>query len=277
MYAGLFTISAQDLNLIRAFDQISKVYDQLFGNFITSWMRAYTRRFVPSLIKGSSKTLLEIGCGTGIDTVWFLKKGYNVISIDISSKMCELTRSRVIARFGRIPDGTFILPMSSQQIGKELPAILDDIPVDVCYSSMGALNTDPDLKSLLNHLISLMSKDGIMIASLMNRNAWWINLFQFLKKKRGIFRNSYAKVPLGSTQVICSLYTIKEIEFLFQQHFVIEAIKTFPCLLPPPFVTSLQQSTVFTFITKMEHWVEKTFLHRFGDHILIVAKPKIGF
>ena len=47
-------------------------------------------RFLKYLPKNSS--LLDVGCGSGRDSLYFLKNGYAVTSIDSSLKMCEYAK-----------------------------------------------------------------------------------------------------------------------------------------------------------------------------------------
>lgn len=70
------------------FDSYSKYYNLLYKD------KEYSREveYVSNLINKynpNSKTILDLGCGTGRHDEFFVKRGYSVCGIDISEKMLE--------------------------------------------------------------------------------------------------------------------------------------------------------------------------------------------
>ena len=45
-------------------------------------------------VNTSSLSVLELGCGTGNDAIWFAKKGFNVTAVDISEKEINLAKEK---------------------------------------------------------------------------------------------------------------------------------------------------------------------------------------
>src|SRR5215207_6000620 len=45
-------------------------------------------------LAGSGATILDFGCGTGIDAAWYASRGYRVIAYDVSAGMVDVLRSR---------------------------------------------------------------------------------------------------------------------------------------------------------------------------------------
>ena len=92
--------------LIReAFNSISSNYRYENDNYFTFLLRSQTRNLVSkytSSYKGQ-KRCLEIGSGTGEDTLWFLENNWEILSTDISPKMCDEISSIVKKRYNRIP------------------------------------------------------------------------------------------------------------------------------------------------------------------------------
>ena len=70
----------------------SQIYDVLYRN--KNYFNEFN--FIDRIIKKfnkNSKTILELGCGTGSYTKFFLKK-YNVTAVDLSSAMLELAKKK---------------------------------------------------------------------------------------------------------------------------------------------------------------------------------------
>jgi len=82
------------------YDSIAKGYDELYGEEqILKLNQAYIIIKQNNFFKGI-KTILDVGCGTGISTQYFKQKGFDVIGIDPSEGLiskhtgsCKLIRS----------------------------------------------------------------------------------------------------------------------------------------------------------------------------------------
>ncbi len=75
-----------------AYNQWATVYDS--DNNFTRDLNAKVLR--QQNFKLTDKSVLEIGCGTGLNTVWFADRAHNVEAVDISEAMLELAKRRVI-------------------------------------------------------------------------------------------------------------------------------------------------------------------------------------
>lgn len=74
-------------------DLYSKYYDLLYSD------KDYTKEveYIDSLIKGQNsktKTLLDMGCGTGKHAELFCDKGYTVSQVDLSEDMLKIAETR---------------------------------------------------------------------------------------------------------------------------------------------------------------------------------------
>jgi SAM-dependent methyltransferase len=54
-------------------------------------MDSYVERFLKHVPQGG--TVLDAGCGPGFETVDFLKRGYNVVAVDVCQSMIDMTRA----------------------------------------------------------------------------------------------------------------------------------------------------------------------------------------
>jgi SAM-dependent methyltransferase len=74
------------------YDIFSKFYDSVMGD------RATEGIMIEKMVKQYNpltKSILELGCGTGIFLKYFFDHGYNVAGIDLSEKMLSLASQRV--------------------------------------------------------------------------------------------------------------------------------------------------------------------------------------
>lgn len=62
--------------------------DEFYKNTVGVEFAATQQRFLQKLKKGS--TILDFGCGSGRDTIYFLEQGYHVDAIDGSVELCRL-------------------------------------------------------------------------------------------------------------------------------------------------------------------------------------------
>lgn len=75
-----------------------EIYNQMAQTYFKRWDRLTPREiyfldFFCDLLKGD--VILDMGCGTGKDGLYFKKKGYKVIGIDLSKKMLEYASKRI--------------------------------------------------------------------------------------------------------------------------------------------------------------------------------------
>lgn len=61
---------------------------------IASWKSEEREQFLKRMQQESRRTLLEIGAGTGRDSLYFQKNGLNVTAIDFSEEMVRLCRNK---------------------------------------------------------------------------------------------------------------------------------------------------------------------------------------
>lgn len=79
---------------MKTFDRYSRYYNLLYGD------KDYTREadYVDDLIKrnlSGAKSILDLGCGTGLHDFLLAEKGYSVTGVDISGTMLGIAASRL--------------------------------------------------------------------------------------------------------------------------------------------------------------------------------------
>ena len=82
------------------FDAIAENYDKSFTDLpIGSLQRNQVYRFLdPILLNLKSKNVLDLGCGTGEDAIWFARRNFIVTAIDYSSEMIQVANQKTAAK-----------------------------------------------------------------------------------------------------------------------------------------------------------------------------------
>jgi SAM-dependent methyltransferase len=83
-------------NLVRTYDRYAK---ERTGAKKQSWKRRERKEFLLYLQKEKKKTLLEIGAGTGSDSLYFQRHNLDVTAIDISPEMVRFCKKRGLRAF----------------------------------------------------------------------------------------------------------------------------------------------------------------------------------
>ncbi|WP_413233237.1 class I SAM-dependent methyltransferase [Oceanobacillus sp. 1P07AA] len=78
-------------NLIESYNKMAEERDKLR---ISEWKRQERDVFEQYILKKDSKNLLEVGAGTGQDSLYFQKLGLEVTSVDLSPEMVKLCKDK---------------------------------------------------------------------------------------------------------------------------------------------------------------------------------------
>jgi ubiquinone/menaquinone biosynthesis C-methylase UbiE len=102
------------------------------------------------------KIILDLACGTGIPSIIFLKKGYQVIGVDKSSEMLKIFRKKLAENEN--------LKSKVLLIESDITDFTLDILVDACvsfYDSINYLLTEKDLEKCFSLVYKFLKKGGI--------------------------------------------------------------------------------------------------------------------
>ena len=128
-----------------AFDRLAPAYDALVSGDTFRHQRAQTHAALARWIRPGSR-VLEIGCGTGLDTLFLAALGARVVACDPSEEMISRTRRRLDASGSGERAGLLLCGL------QELPRFLDALDhsegFDAIVSNFGALNCVSSLDQL---------------------------------------------------------------------------------------------------------------------------------
>jgi SAM-dependent methyltransferase len=256
-----------------AFDSVADAYDGPLGNnSLVQALRARTLAEVRRRVSPGA-TLLDLGCGTGLDAAALAQQGYRVTAIDWSPEMVRRTQDRAT---GAGLEGM----LAVHEVGiHELDRLaIDDF--DGAYSDLGSLNCVPDLAVAARAIGGRLRPRGTLIASVIGRVCPW-ELAVFTVKRQGRqARRRAAKgavpVPLNGRTVWTSYYSPAEFRSAFERAgFTLRSLRSLGLLAPPPYMDALAQrhphvvATLQALEDRVAGWPG---LRGWGDHFLIVMQ-----
>ena len=90
---------AQEQLVSQAFSNQSVHFDHIYtSNAIAEWMRGRARNEVMRFVNKEAH-MLELNCGTGMDSTWFAKQGINVFATDNAPGMLEKLDEKIKKHF----------------------------------------------------------------------------------------------------------------------------------------------------------------------------------
>ena len=260
-----------------AFDRLAPEYDALVGGEIFQLLRrrthrAFARRFPPA------SRVLEIGCGTGIDTAFLASRGIDVIACDPSEEMVSRSLRR-LAHDG-CESRTTVLPCGIQDLAAFLDTLTDSdsrCAFDGIVSNFGALNCVEHLAPLATLARRYLRPGGIVLVTLMNRFCALEALYFMatgrhqLATRRG--GDGAVSVPVAGIPVPTFYHRIVDVEEALGEDARLAAIEGIGVVIPPPFLEPRwRQMPAFLrrLVTRFDSLVAPLPpFNRVGDHVLL--------
>lgn len=257
-------------DLEAAFDGVAESYDSLIlGNPMNLWQRERSIYHLTRLF-GRDDVVIEIGCGTGTETLVLAKSGATVIACDISAKMLQVL-ARKAAALG-IEDRVIPVHARPRTLKRSL-ARLGYLRFDGAFSTFGAINTEPDLNALFRELHEMTRPGGKLLLGVWNRFCLYEVLGYAMRMKPSMalarFRNP---VPIGRSKYCISTmaYSVGTIDRMVAPFFRREAVYGVGVFLPPSNLTKyLPPPRILGLSKRVEMAVEGSFpWNHLGDQFL---------
>jgi SAM-dependent methyltransferase len=252
------------------FDNVADDYDHhITGNRINLLLRNRSLSVLTERFRDRDR-VLEIGCGSGMETLPLLEAGHRVTAVDISARMLATVRRK--AEAAHVTERLTTREMPARDLGQ----LADEgAEFDAAFSTYGALNCEPDLAGIPAALARMMRPGAPFVTAVYNR---WC-LFELagyslsLQPRRALGRRTNP-VRVGASRFCVDVYahSVSEFERLFGPLFRLERLEAVPVLLPP--------SDLVGYANRFDRHFERLAawdaalgrrwpLNRLGDHFLM--------
>ena len=135
-------VNPRQISVRDAFDRHAETYDERFSNHeLGETIRSDVWKITDTVF-ASTRSLLDLGCGTGEDAIHYAARGLQVTAVDVSDQM--LTRLKLKALAAGLTTEIHYMRSEMNQYCPEHRQF------DGIISNFGAINCLPDLKWLTN-------------------------------------------------------------------------------------------------------------------------------
>lgn len=256
-----------------AFDRLAPAYDALVSRDTFCRQRAQTHAALARWIKPGQR-VLEIGCGTGLDTVFLAGHGARVVACDPSEEMVSRTRRRMDA--AGVGDRVSLLLCGLQDLPKFLDVLDHAEGFDAVVSNFGALNCVPSLDALGTLGRRHLRPRGTVAIGLIGRTCLWETIYFSLRgegAKAARRRATGVSVPVAGVDVPTFYHQRSDVARALGvgfSHFATIGIGVF---VPPPYLEPRWQQTpraIRQLVAALDRWTAAwPLLNQLGDHTLM--------
>ena len=259
-------------DLETAFDGVAESYDEhIMKNPMNLWLRDRSLKLMAKVFRPGD-VVLEIGCGTGTETLALAKRGVRVIASDISSRMLDVLKRKAEAEGLR----SRVVPIHCRPY-EIMSRIRDEgyDSVDGAYSTYGAVNTEPRLDDMLSGLHQVIRPGGSLVLGVWNKFCIYELVGYAIRARPAMavarLRNP---VPVGRSRfcVTTNSFSVGSLDDIVRRRFTRVGLYGVEILLPPSnLVRYLPPGPLLNLVKTAESALEPTFpWNRLGDHFLAV-------
>ena len=259
------------------FDSVADDYDKhIFGNRVNVLLRD---RSLSKIRKFAVKAghVLEIGCGTGAETLELLRDGHEVFAIDISERMLENIQRK--ARDEGLIGSLRTMKLRAANVG-ELLETTGQKSFDIGYSTYGALNCEPNIENMPSALSLLLKPGGYFIAGVYNKFCIAETASNVLSMNSSrLFWRLKNPIREGRSRFCIDVYSFSFREFMgiFGRYFRALETEGVPVILPPSNFKRLLGllERKFVMLDSADRKISGIWpLKYLGDHFLTVLQNK---
>lgn len=265
-------MNRNDQLVSQAFSNQSAVFDrQDRENKLTEHLRAiYRGEILRQSEPGAG--ILELNCGTGIDTLFFAEKGYRLLSTDNAPGMIEKLKEKIKHR--RLDGQVQALRCSFLELDQ-----LGDRRFDHIISNFGGLNCTDRLDLVLGQLERRLNPGGKVTLVIMPRVSPWELVMALKGKFRTAFRRFRRHTPAHVEGVHFSVYYYSPAYVIrhMKQSFDLCTLKGIYFAVPPEFYQRFVERypRMYRFLQKAEARLGGWFpFTHCCDHYMITLQKK---
>lgn len=257
-----------------AFDRLASEYDALVEGEIFKHLRARTHQAFARRFAGGSR-VIEIGCGTGLDTCFLALNGVRVLACDPSEEMVSRSLRRLA--HARCEDRATVLPCGLQDLSSFLDALAEPQGFDGLISNFGALNCVKDLAPLGALAKRYVRPGGVVMLGLMARTCA-LEVLYFLATRRPDLANRRrgegpVAVSVAGVEVPTFYHRIADVRTALGGDLSLDTVEGIGVAVPPPYLEPRWQTlpkSVRGAVTRLDAllapWPP---FNRVGDHVLL--------
>jgi SAM-dependent methyltransferase len=261
-----------------AFEAVAADYDRDFGDNPLArrmrervWQEMFSRLPAPA-------TVLDVGCGTGIDAAELALRGHRVVALDDAPAMLqEVHKKQELFRLGENLK-IHRVDLNDPLARRRLFARVDP---DAVLANFGVLNCIRDLRGLAKELGELLLPGGLVFAVVMGKLCLWDLLYHGLRfrPRRALARllPGVVEVPVAGQAVPVRYYRPVRFCRLFAPWFRPLAQLGLGAFLPPPYLADriAERPGLTRRLEGLEErWGRRWPAPLIADHFLVVLERK---
>lgn len=260
METDLFT------SIDKGFSSIYEEYEKLSQeNNIDIARRNFIRNHVNQFLK-ANHSMLEINAGSGIDAVYFAKKGNPVLATDVATASEKFINYKIKT-----------LGLTNLQYQKcSFTALhkIENKKFDYIFSNFGGLNCTDDLTSVFNQFDTLLNPNGYVSLVIMPPYYPW-EMATILKGNKNAFRRMHkngvwANVENHSIKMF--YHTPNQVKEAFGKNFIHIETRNIGTFYPSAHFFSLQKhKKIISKLIQFDTWINQfpIVIKGIGDYFII--------
>jgi ubiquinone/menaquinone biosynthesis C-methylase UbiE len=252
------------------FSEVASQYDSSFSD--KPFVRSLRQRVQDEMLEHYPRnaSILELGCGTGIDAVFLAEHGYQVVASDPAMGMLDMTSDRIRTSGQQVS----VLQMRAEHLSGIRDASFEGI-----LSNFGALNCVQNLETVLNASHRILRDNGVFILTLINRFSI-VETLAYLRhgKTKEAFRRwhrSGVSVPVGTGNILTWYHSLSSIKKMIKGKFTIQKVLGLNILTPTPSFEDAydRHPRLVRIAGRMERMVDTMpIVSTLGDHYVLVLE-----
>lgn len=261
----------------RHFDAVAPEYDRLVSaNPMDRGLRDDALRILLGLFRSGDR-VLEIGCGTGLETLPLARAGVHVVGIDVSQGMLDRLRSKATAE--GLEQRIELRKLRAADLGR-LSREYGAGAFRGAFSDFGALNLEPDGAGVPAALADLVAPSGVVVLTVWNRLCLAeMGLYALGLRPRRALARLQDPVPVGWSRFGIPAHAYSPGPFLrpYAAHFRLERLEGLPVAVPPyDFLPHLPNpERTLPLLEAADRAIRDRFpFNRVGDHFLAVLRRR---
>ncbi len=219
--------------------------------------------------------VLEIGCGTGLETLSLARAGIQVVGVDASQAMLDRLREK--ARAEGLSESIEVRKLRAREVGG-LVSVYGEGAFQGAFSDFGPPNLEPVWTEGPADLARLVQSRGALVLAVWNRVCLAeMSLYALRLRPRRCLARLQSPVPVGLSRFGIPAYARSPGAFLhpFRPYFQLEELTGLPVLVPPyDFVSHVPRPALtLPFLEAADRLVRGRFpFNRLGDHFLATLR-----